>query len=141
MLNTDEVGAVSTDTMHRVRFNEGINKKKAVIAYYTSAALLFAELEGRSYGGGVLEILPGEVGNIRLPNIFDEGFITDEEVDDLFNTIDEYIRNNDDIIGLLEITDREILQDRFGFGENDVETFRNAWLTLRHRRLARGGRE
>ena len=141
MLNTDEVGAVSTDTMHRVRFNEGINKKKAVIAYYTSAALLFAELEGRSYGGGVLEILPGEVGNIRLPNIFDEGFITDEEVDDLFNTIDEYIRNNDDIIGLLEITDRAILQDRFGFGENDVETFRNAWLTLRQRRLARGGRE
>lgn len=141
MLNTDEVNAVSTDTMHRVRLKKGIDKKKVVISYYTSASLLFSELEGRSYGGGVLEILPGEVGNIRLPNIFEEGFITDEEVNRLFNQIDEYIRNNDDVIGLLNITDQAILQDKLGFEKSDIETVRNAWLTLRHRRLARGGRE
>ena len=141
MLNTDEVSAVSTDTMHRIRFNDGIDGKRAVVSYYTSVGLLFAELEGRSYGGGVLEILPGEVGNIRLPAIFDTELITDNEVEELFDTIDQFIRNNDDIIDLLEVTDQMILHGVLGFGAGQIETFRNAWLALRYRRLARGGRK
>ena len=84
MLNTEQVNAVSTDTMHRVRFRNKASGKRAVVAYYTSLSMLFAELEGRSYGGGVLEILPGEVGNIRLPNIFDENLVPESEIEHLF---------------------------------------------------------
>lgn len=140
MLNTEEVNAVSTDTMHRIRFLDSKNKKRMVVAYYTSVAMIFSELEGRSYGGGVLEILPGEVGRILLPNIFDDEILSDDEIDGLLAIIDRYIRNNDDVIELLEITDRKILIDRLGVTEDEVLKYRSAWISLRNRRLVRGGR-
>src|SRR5699024_4698068 len=45
----NEVDAVSTDTMHRVRFKEGINHKKVLLSYYNSITLAYTEIEGRSY--------------------------------------------------------------------------------------------
>lgn len=140
MLNTDEVKAVSTDTMHRVVLKNPNNKKRIVVAYYTSVALLFSELEGRSYGGGVLEILPGEVGNIMLPNIFDQRIVSDTDIEALFKTTDNYIRSHDDIIELLEINDQAILIDKLGFTNEEVTNLRNAWIALRNRRMVRGGK-
>ena len=61
-------GAISTDTMHRMKFRDGIDPELAIIAYYNSIAFAFTELYGRSYGGGVLEILPKEVDNIHVLN-------------------------------------------------------------------------
>ena len=61
-------GAISTDTMHRMKFRDGIDPELAIIAYYNSIAFAFTELYGRSYGGGMLEILPKEVGNIHVLN-------------------------------------------------------------------------
>ena len=141
MLNTDDVNAVSTDTMHRVRFNDKKNYKRAVVAYYTSIALLFSELEGRSYGGGVLEILPREVGRILLPDIFGKYEISDKKIDKLFDTIDNYMRENDDVIDLLDIIDKEILYGLMGIPMDEVLLYRKAWISLRNRRLMRGGRE
>ena len=54
--------------MHRMKFRDGIDPELAIIAYYNSIAFAFTELYGRSYGGGVLEILPKEVGNIHVLN-------------------------------------------------------------------------
>lgn len=139
MLNSENVNAVSTDTMHRIKFNKGIDEKRALLSYYNSVALAFTELEGRSYGGGVLEILPGEVGNILIPDIEYELALTDEIVDELVDTIDNYIRNNDDIIDLLDIVDTKILIEILGMTHKEVEIIRSAWLSLRERRLRRGG--
>lgn len=60
--------AISTETMHRMKFRDGIDPEFAIIAYYNSIAFAFTELYGRSYGGGVFEILPKEVGNIHVLN-------------------------------------------------------------------------
>ena len=46
-------GAISTDTMHRMKFRDGIDPELAIIAYYNSIAFAFTELCGRSYGGAV----------------------------------------------------------------------------------------
>ena len=54
--------AVSTDTMHRMKFNDGVDPENVLLAYYNSISFAFTEICGRSYGGGVLEILPGEMG-------------------------------------------------------------------------------
>lgn len=54
--------------MHRMKFRDGIDPEFAIIAYYNSIAFAFTELYGRSYGGGVFEILPKEVGNIHVLN-------------------------------------------------------------------------
>lgn len=52
----NDLEAVSTDTMHRIRFFEGIDRRKALLSYYNSITFAFTEMEGRSYGGGVLEV-------------------------------------------------------------------------------------
>ena len=138
MLNSEEVGAVSTDTMHRVTFNNKRQNKRILLSYYNSIGLAFTEIEGRSYGGGVLEILPGEVSKIILPDLRDEGVISNNIVDELIELIDNYSRNNDDILGILDEIDRRLLVDIIGMRLEDVVAFRKMWITLRNRRLNRG---
>ena len=141
MLNSPEVTAVSTDTMHRVRFKRDNIEKRAIVAYYNSLALTYTEIEGRSYGGGVLEILPGEASKILMPDIFDPQIINDEKIEELVHIIDDYIREHDDIQELLDITDNAVLIDIMHMSVNEVMTIRNSWLKLRGRRLSRGGHE
>lgn len=44
------------------------NRFQTNLAYYKDAiSFAFTEICGRSYGGGVLEILPSEMGKIMLP--------------------------------------------------------------------------
>ena len=62
-------GAVSTDTMHRIKFANNIDPENILLSYYNSISFAFTEICGRSYGGGVLEILPGELGHVMLPKV------------------------------------------------------------------------
>lgn len=129
--------SVSTDTMHRVAFNLGIDPRKAILAYYNSIAFAFTELEARSYGGGVLEILPRELENVRIPNIFDLN-IEDGIVDMLFDFLNETIREERDIEEALNLIDEVILIERMGFTVENIQVFRNIWHRLKNRRLGRG---
>ncbi|MED0827670.1 class I SAM-dependent methyltransferase [Bacillus pacificus] len=134
---SNEINAVSTDTMHRIRLLLGIEPKKVLLSYYNSITLAFTEIEGRSYGGGVLEILPSEVEKIMLPNLFDID-IGQAQLDELLEMIDQHVRNNDDILGILPEIDRRVLVEMLNIPERVVLSFRNMWLTLRERRLQRG---
>ncbi|AAK81459.1 adenine-specific DNA-methyltransferase [Clostridium acetobutylicum] len=137
VLNSQEVNAVSTDTMHRVRFNNHDDRERILLSYYNSIALAFTEIEGRSYGGGVLEILPREVGRIIMPDLRNRELIDDATVSNLLNRIDGYIRSNDNILGIVDEIDEIILVEIMGVDENVVREFRNIWLTLQRRRLNR----
>ncbi|HAR84289.1 MAG TPA: class I SAM-dependent methyltransferase [Clostridium sp.] len=138
MLNSEEVNAVSTDTMHRVRFNNPENGKRVLLSYYNSIALAFTEIEGRSYGGGVLEILPKEAGRIIMPDLSSRELIDDDTVNELVNIIDNYVRENNDISGILDEIDERVLLQIMGLERVQVLAFRQMWLTLRERRLGRG---
>ncbi|MCG6144041.1 N-6 DNA methylase [Leptospira bandrabouensis] len=58
--------AVSTDTIHRVRKKK--DKQFPQVLFYTYITAASAEIEGRSYGGGVLELEPSEAENLLIPN-------------------------------------------------------------------------
>lgn len=137
VLNT-ELNALSTDTMHRIKFKPSVNPKRVIVSYYNSVALAFTEIEGRSYGGGVLEILPGELEKIILPNLHLKSLISEKQIEDLEKLIDDYIRNNNDIINLVETIDKKVLIELLKIPEETVLQFRSIWLTLRNRRLSRG---
>ena len=125
--------AVSTDTTHRIKFNEGVDPELVLISYYNSISFAFNEICGRSYGGGVLEILPGEVGNIMLPKIQD---LPSEKKNDIINQINNIVRNNQDIELALDVGDQAIIE----LLEIDPEwckQCRNIWKKLQHRRLKR----
>lgn len=130
----NEIDAVSTDTMHRIKFNDGINKRKALLSYYNSISFAFTEICGRSYGGGVLEILPREVGAVILPDINN---IDDKKCDELLEKIDNYIRNKKDIDELLDIVDKAILEELLNIDSNVIKAFRSIWKKMMNRRLTR----
>lgn len=52
--------------MHRMKLYIDVDPLNVLLSYYNSISFAFAEICERSYGGGVLEILPGEMGNIVL---------------------------------------------------------------------------
>ena len=53
--------AVYTNTLHGIRLHDRldpVDPRLIALAMYSSATLLSMELEGRSYGGGVLKVEP-----------------------------------------------------------------------------------
>ena len=127
--------AVSTDTMHRMKFNPGVKPENILLAYYNSISFAFTEICGRSYGGGVLEILPGEMGNIMLPKL---DCIDEKTCHSLLKRIDAIVRANDDIEKALDIVDKVILIDALGVNVEWCEKGRAIWKKMQRRRLGRG---
>lgn len=127
--------AVSTDTMHRIKFNDGVEPERILLSYYNSISFAFTELCGRSYGGGVLEILPGEVGNILVPKLDN---IPIETVRQVLKEVDRIVRDDEPIENALDIVDREILIKSIGIDKKLCIDARNIWKKLQRRRLKRG---
>jgi hypothetical protein len=60
-------GVHTTDTIYRGRVRGRVPADAVAAAFHNSLTLLSAELEGRSFGGGVLELVPSEIARLRLP--------------------------------------------------------------------------
>ena len=128
-------GAVSTDTMHRMKFNEGVTPENILLAYYNSVSFAFTEICGRSYGGGVLEVLPGEMGNILLPKV---DAVNPKLRETLLAHIDSVVRNGEDIETALNIVDEELLVKTLGIDSEICRKCRVIWKKMQRRRLGRG---
>lgn len=125
----NEADAYTTDTMHRVFIHEGVNKKALVASYYNSLSFAFAEILGRNFGGGCLEMMPSEVEGIYIPYR--------EENAGLFDRLDQLLRAKKTPDEILDITDEILLCQRMGFSEEEVMTARSIWKKLIERRLTR----
>lgn len=121
-------GASSTDTIHRVRFKEGVDKKLAAVSFLNSLTLAFSEVTGRSYGGGVLTFEPSETAEIQIPNF--HKFTID------FDEIDTLIRKRE-IEKVLDIVDEALLIKHHGFSQEEVNQMRGIWIKLSQRRSNR----
>lgn len=131
----NKCNAVSTDTMHRMKFNANVEPENILLAYYNSISFAFTEICGRSYGGGVLEILPGEMGNILIPKV---GKIDPELRNKLLKHIDTIVRNDEDIEIALDIVDKELLIGTLGIDSEICRKCRTIWKKMQKRRLGRG---
>jgi len=131
----NKCGAISTDTMHRMKFNEDVDAYTVLLSYYNSISFAFTEICGRSYGGGVLEILPGEMGNIMLPIIKD--FPADKKKE-LLEKIDVVVRMDGNIETALDVVDKGVLVDFLGIEPELCKSCRVIWKKLQRRRLGRG---
>ncbi len=126
----NEAKAFTTDTMHRVTVKENVEIKALTASYYNSLSFAFAEICGRSHGGGVLELMPNEVERILLPY--------NENNAELLPVIDKMIREKKDISELLKITNEKILKENFGLTDAEIELADGIWKRLSKRRLNRG---
>lgn len=125
----NHAGALTTDTMHRVNIKPGINQNDFASSYYNSLSFAFSEIVGRSYGGGVLELMPKEVESIILPFKKGNSFLLLE--------IDEMLRKKESISSILSYTNKIILKDGFGFSKQDINIANKIWEKLSSRRLNR----
>ena len=126
----NEAEAFTTDTMHRVTVKEKADIKALTASYYNSLSFAFAEICGRSHGGGVLELMPNEVERILLPY--------NEKNAELLPIIDKMIREKKDISELLKITNEKILKENYGLTDSEIELADSIWKKLSNRRLNRG---
>ena len=61
-------GVVTTDTIYRGRILERtVSPEDFAATFHNSLTLLTAEIEGRSFGGGVLELVPSEISHLTMP--------------------------------------------------------------------------
>ncbi len=120
--------AVSTDTIHKIRFLDGVNPEYVAASFLNSFTLALAEVTGRSYGGGVLTFEPSEIRKLMIP-------MKNAELLDV-KKIDQLIRNNK-IEEVLDYSDSVLLVDGLGLSDNEVKMLRNIWLKLSERRLGR----
>ena len=129
--------AISTDTMHRMEFIPGVDPELALISYYNSIAFAFTELCGRSYGGGVLEMLPKEVGNILVidPKALE---LSKEAKKQRISRIDKTLHGDTPIEELLDYIDQTVLIEMLGYEKSLCDACRGIWKTLQTRRLNRG---
>lgn len=125
----NDAQAYTTDTMHRVFIKEGVNRKAFVVSYYNSLSFAFAEILGRNFGGGVLELMPSEVEGVYLPYR--------EENASLFDKVDQMVREKKTADEILDFTDKELLQKGMGFSETETKIARSIWYKLMGRRLNR----
>jgi adenine-specific DNA methylase len=127
---SNDAGATSTDTVHRVFAEPGVDMRRLTVAGLNSATIAMAEVLGRSYGGGLLEVEPTEAVALPIP--------APELVnDDLIATVDRLLRDRNIEAAILEV-DSRLMVDVLGFTTDEIIGIRRAGDRLRDRRLGRG---
>ena len=123
----NEANANTIDTMHRVKMHPGIDRGSLIFCFYNSVTMAYSELVGRSYGGGVLEILPNEAETMLVP-------YTKCKKRDLLH-IEKLFRADSEIEEILDYVDDIVLKQKFDFSDQTIGTFRDIWKKLALKRL------
>jgi adenine-specific DNA-methyltransferase len=124
----NSAGALVTDTLHKVRFLDGVDGRLVTAAFINAYTLALSETLGRSYGGGVLTFEPGEMRKIRIP------MIGAEKLDIM--RIDQLQRDGE-YEKILFYTDQVLLYEGLGLSEHEVNLLHSIWKKMRDRRLSR----
>jgi len=120
-------GATSTDTVHRVGLRQPLDITQLAASFSNVLTFAFAEIVGRSYGGGVLELEPREALHLPIP------FFSDSQLD--VTELDALERANN-TEAILAITGR-VLHDKLGLDATDQSRLYAIWRKFSDRRLNR----
>ena len=126
----NEKKALVTDTLHKVRFLNGIEGKYVAAAFLNTYTFALSETIGRSYGGGVLTFEPGEMRRIRVP------MKMADQLD--LSKIDSWQRQGE-IDKILDYTDSILLHKGLNLTEHEVSLLHSIWEKMCGRRMTRKG--
>ena len=128
LLVANQAGATSTDTIHRTRVHADVDRERLCGAMINSLTFASAELGGRSYGGGVLELEPREAERLLVPYQFAARLDLDY--------MDERLRAGD-LPSALAHGDDVLLRHGCGMSPAELKAVRSGWDRLRRRRQRR----
>ncbi|MAP21129.1 MAG: SAM-dependent methyltransferase [Alteromonadaceae bacterium] len=122
----------TTDTAYNVYPKKGIKIADIVYSFYNPLTLCFAELLGRHYGGGVLELTPTEFKKLPMPLV---------EVERRY--FDKFVRTigkKKNIQEVLELFGRDILHRAINISDTDLDRLMRIYSTLVRRRFGKSGK-
>jgi adenine-specific DNA methylase len=119
----NRLGAYTTDTAYRITSSK-YTPEKLVYCFLNSLTALSAELEGRHYGGGVLELVPSEIEKLLLPL----PKILRPEI----RKLDTLVREHD-VMDVLEQQSKTVL-GTINLPKASQQQLLSAWLRLKNRR-------
>lgn len=128
----NEADVYLTDTAYGLRLKKGFTARGVCFSFYNSLTLLFAETDGRFYGGGVLELSPTEFRG--LPFVYHEP--SDAEFAAFLET---HEASAGDPTTILDFGDRW-LGPKLGLTSKQMRDLRAAWTSLKGHRLRHSGR-
>ena len=114
--------AYTTDTAYRIESK--VPTEKLVYCFLNSLTALSAELEGRHYGGGVLELVPSEIERLLIP--------LPSNVTVALSDLDAMVRSEPMAV-VLQRQDRKVLSS-LGLSVKELRELHEAWNRLRNRR-------
>lgn len=131
----NDADALTTDTIYRgnlLPLYAG-REEDLVGAFHNSLTLLTAEIEGRSFGGGVLELVPSEIARLSIP--------FPVTMADALPRLDRVsrasFRKQTTPAALVEATDDLLCRRVDGLAVNSMQKLQEARETLAKRRLDR----
>lgn len=119
----NKVGAYTTDTAYRISAT-GVEGKNLVGCFINPLTALTAELEGRHYGGGVLELVPSEIERLAIP--------IPQDVNINLDNLDASIRNEKADVFLER--QGNVLLGALGLNKAQQSVLLEGWGLLRDRR-------
>ncbi|GIL40796.1 N-6 DNA methylase [Roseiterribacter gracilis] len=123
----NKLGAYTTDTAYRIDAISKIYPPDTLVAsFVNSLTALSAELVGRHYGGGVLELVPSEIERLALPSLpakFPAQLVE----------LDKAVRASTPAVELLEQRDEIVLRGA-GLTPDECALLRGGWQKLSARR-------
>ena len=120
----NDIGAYTTDTAYRI-VPRSMGSDQLAYAFVNSLTALTAELEGRHYGGGVLELVPSEINKLLVPRSVNGGHRLEE--------LDRACREGWSPEAVFDLQDPAVLGP-LGLGREEMDVLAHAWWTLRNRR-------
>ncbi len=111
-----------TDSAYKIKMKDKYNINGLVYSFYNSLTLAFAELKGRYYGGGVLELTPLEFKSLPIPYVD----INAKE----FNDFAKSFENKNNIEEILNLNDFNILNSVLGLSQNEIQRVNSIYRKL-----------
>lgn len=123
----NKANVLVTDSAYKIEIKDRFDIQSFIFSFYNSLTLTFAELEGRYYGGGVLELTPNEFRILPIPYI---------ECND-FEVYENFFVNKTSIEEILTKYNYQILNSTLGLNLDDIskiESIRKKLINKRHRK-------
>lgn len=119
----NRLDAFTTDTAYRIS-SKTVSPETLIYCFLNSLTALSAELEGRHYGGGVLELVPSEIEKLLLP--------IPGKIRPNLNKLDAMVRKS----SAADVLERQngVVLGALGLSKTQQGDLLSAWLRLKNRR-------
>lgn len=124
----NEAKVLVTDSFYRITMETGRSIYDLSFSFHNTLTFIYAELEGRYYGGSVLELTPNEFKRLSIPYV-------DNIPMSYFNELDVILRGKPTVSKVLDYTDKVILREAYGLNSYELSELRRIYKNLIIRRL------